>query len=130
MGDYGRDTWFALRKTEKTRVYTPNFMASLLELAPSAYQVRTPMPIYIYATNNVQAMRNKFLSAWMLCLVDRESMLKFQHEYTSSLFNADQLNPLLANPPFEMNRQGHYEISLIQFRERRLSLISSMFALK
>lgn len=73
-----------------------------------------------------RAQRSLFLLHWMTSLVERESMLKFQHVLTNAVLNHDPSNPLLKNLPFLFSvRKGVYSITLWEFSARRLSLISS-----
>jgi len=70
-----------------------------------------------------------FVSAWLVSLVERESMLKYQHTLTTSILNIDMENPLLQNLPFSRNPQSNrFDIDLAEFRDRRLGLISSVFS--
>lgn len=67
-----------------------------------------------------------FISSWFKTLVERESMLKFQNEYTTTLLNCDPDNPIFANLPFAPDESsGKLSISQTDFRLRRLSLMSS-----
>ncbi|KAF2808753.1 uncharacterized protein BDZ99DRAFT_390038, partial [Mytilinidion resinicola] len=106
-------SWHQLRDTEQSRKFAPYFMSSVITSDPNAYQECRP----------------EFISAWVLSLVDRESMLKFQHVLTSVLVNADPRNPLLKNLPFlRESSTGEITITAATFRERRISLISSLLA--
>ena len=63
-------------------------------------------------------------------LVERESMLKFQNEFTATILDCDPENPLLANPPFERDPvSGKYKISQLEFKTRRLQLISGKYSI-
>ncbi|KAI9791877.1 MAG: hypothetical protein M1816_003422 [Peltula sp. TS41687] len=111
IGDWGHNSWFNLRKTEQCRKYTGHFMSKIIEANSEAYEIHKPL----------------FLSSWMISLVERDSLLKFQHNLTNAILNVDKPNPLLKNLPFWFRaRDGRYSITLIEFSERRLSLISSL----
>ncbi|KAI9884770.1 MAG: hypothetical protein M1823_003445 [Watsoniomyces obsoletus] len=111
VGAYSRHSWSTLWTTEQTRKYTAYFMARVIEADSESYH----------------SQRSLFLSQWMACLVERESMLKFQHLFTNTLLNTDRDNPLLKNLPFWFRiRDATYSITLTEFSERRLSLISSV----
>ena len=73
-----------------------------------------------------ESNKTAFISFWLKTLVERESLLKFQNEYTATLLNYDPTNPILANLPFVRDEvSGEFKITLTDFRARRLSLISS-----
>lgn len=55
-------------------------------------------------------------------------MLKFQHHLTEVLLNELSMDPLLKNLPFSRDRLGGYSITLEDFSQRRLSLISSLLS--
>lgn len=108
--EYSRESWSSLRDTAQTRKFTAYFLPQIIHSG-----------VDIYRSN-----RSTFLSFWMRSLVERESMLKFQNEFTATLLNVDSANPLLDNPPFERDREtGLFVISQTEFRRRRLPLISS-----
>ncbi|KAA8895421.1 Mus7/MMS22 family-domain-containing protein [Sphaerosporella brunnea] len=110
--EYSRESWSSLRDTAQTRKFTPYFL-----------------PKIILAGNDVyNSNRSAFLGFWLRSLVERESMLKFQNEFTATLLDCDPGNPILSNLPFERDpRTGIFKISQMDFRIRRLSLISSVF---
>lgn len=113
VGSYSPESWTSLRSTEQTRKYTAYFMSKVIEEDPSSY-----------GTN-----KSVFLHLWMSCLVERESLLKFQHRLTNALLNVDPSNELFANLPFYIDpHEGRYSISASDFRIRRLSLISSVLS--
>ena len=55
-------------------------------------------------------------------------MLKFQHRLTEALLNELSMDPLLENLPFSRDRLDGYAITLEDFSQRRLSLISSLLS--
>lgn len=55
-------------------------------------------------------------------------MLKFQHRLTEALLNELSMDPLLENLPFSRDRIDGYSITLEDFTQRRLSLISSLLS--
>ncbi|KAK4692403.1 hypothetical protein P7C71_g4795, partial [Lecanoromycetidae sp. Uapishka_2] len=116
-GDYvdrfGNDTWSSLRDTEQTRKYTAYFAASLLESNGDVYR---DQPTFV-------------LTTWIKSLVERESLLKFQHRLTEALLNAGTHDSLLKNLPFSSEQSnGSFQITAAEFSERRLSVISSVLS--
>lgn len=111
--DYSPNSWMSLRQTKQTRKFTPLYMSRVIEEDGDYYQ----------------GNKLRFQSYWIASLVERETMLKFQHLLTNTLLNADGDDPLLKNLPFCLNvRGGRFSITLRDFAERRLSLISSILA--
>ncbi|KAG9668956.1 hypothetical protein KCU99_g7012, partial [Aureobasidium melanogenum] len=110
---YSTSSWFQLRETEQRHKYTCYFLASVIKSDRSSL------------TNH----RTLFMKAWFVALFERESKLKFQHRLTSSLLEKATSEPLLHNLPFAANHEtGEYRITLAEFRERRISLISSVLS--
>lgn len=108
--EYSRESWSSLRDTAQTRKFTAYFLPKI---------IRSESDIY-------HSNKSSILSSWMRSLVERESMLKFQNEFTATLLDCDSENPLLSNPPFEKDSTtGLFKISPTEFRSRRLALISS-----
>ena len=108
IGDYGKDAWRSLRDTEQTSKYTSYFFASLIG-----------NDVNVYKEN-----KSSFLRFWIESLVERESLLKFQHRLTCILLNSDPENALLSNPPFWKSKSpNQFDITTKLFSERRLSLI-------
>lgn len=113
LGPFGQDSWSSLRTTQQTRRYTTYFLAGLADCGKEAYSDH----------------RDHFLRSWIESLVERESLLKFQHRLTSIILNLDKANPLLRNLPFWTDKNsGQYCISASDFSLRRLSLISSVLS--
>ncbi|KAG8531148.1 uncharacterized protein KY384_004506 [Bacidia gigantensis] len=113
VGSYGNDAWSTLRDTQQTRKYTSYYLALLIEEDSSIFEDQ----------------KAALLQFFMQALVERESLLKFQHRFTCALLNANSNDVLLSNPPFWRNRDSNrFEISLPEFSERRLSLISSILS--
>ena len=113
LGPFGQDSWKSLRATQQTRRFTAYFLARLLETDREAYV----------------GHREYFLQAWIESLVERESLLKFQHRLTCAMLNGDRANPLFANLPFWIDKAtGQYDITASDFSLRRLSLISSVLS--
>lgn len=110
---YDRESWTSLRTTEQTRKFTAYFLASSIGKDSQCYQEN----------------QSFIMSAWISSLVERESMLKYQHQLTNALLNVDPQNPILTNLAFSMdNNICRYNISMEDFRQRRLSLISSLLS--
>ena len=113
LGTYGPDTWTSLSDTEQTRKFSVYFLAKTIQEASGVYE----------------ECKDHIFKNWVRSLVERESLLKFQHQLTTAVLNLDRDNPLLVNLPFSVNgTTNEYGISLAEFRDRRLSLISSMLA--
>ncbi|KAJ9313549.1 hypothetical protein DTO271D3_6226 [Paecilomyces variotii] len=113
MSPYGGDSWTALRSTVQTRKFTPYFLAKCIERDSEFYT----------------ECKHQILGMWISSLVERSSMLKFQHYLTEVLLNQASDNPLLGNLPFSRGLSSdRYRITLEEFGERRLSLISSLLS--
>lgn len=113
LNPYEGDSWTALRSTVQTRKFTPQFLARCIEKEN-----------IFFSECNAQVLK-----IWMSTLVERTAMLKFQHRLTEALLNQDPENPLLKNLPFSKNRNDdRYSITLEDFSQRRLSLISSLLS--
>ncbi|KAK8247521.1 Mus7/MMS22 family-domain-containing protein [Phyllosticta capitalensis] len=109
---YGANSWRQLQDTEQTRKYGPYFMALVMEQNSTSYEQH----------------KQDFLTSWMLSLVERESMLKFQHRFTSALVNTDPDHILLRNLPFLKGSDRRVDIRLFELRERRLNLVSTILS--
>lgn len=113
IGSYGNETWSSLRGTDQTRKYTAWYLTMLLETDSAIFNQN----------------RGFFLRFWIGSLMERESLLKFQHELTSALLNADSGDPLLENLPFWRSRSTlTYNLTAREFSERRVSLISCVLS--
>ncbi|KAF4214005.1 hypothetical protein CNMCM5878_009755 [Aspergillus fumigatiaffinis] len=113
LGHYDGESWSSLRSTVQTRKFTPLFLASCIERDPRC----------------LSECRLLILSMWLSSLVERVSMLKFQHRLTEALLNLDTTDPLLHNLPFSKDRQSdRYSLSLEDLSQRRLSLLSSLLS--
>ena len=113
VGHYGKDSWTSLRDTSQTRKYLPYFLASVVVASPGVYQ----------------AHRSTVLSAWVASLLERESLLKYQHQFTNALLNNIGDETLLTNLPFIKNTNTHqFEITASELSERRLALLSSVLS--
>ena len=113
VGHYDADSWLMLRTTTQTRKFAPRFLASCIDMDAGF----------------LSECKSQVLDMWMSALVERTSMLKFQHLLTTALLNEDPENPLLKNLPFVRDREtGRVAITLDDFSQRRLSLISSILS--
>jgi hypothetical protein len=105
--------WSKLRDTAHHRKFTPYLLAKILETDPAAFD----------------AFNAIFMSAWLKCLVERESTLKYQHLLTAALLNVPSEEPILQNLPFsKTSPDAEYLITLPELRQRRLGVISSVFS--
>ena len=113
ISQYGKDSWDRLRKTEQSRKFNAYYMALLIESDHEIYQEH----------------REFFWAAWLETLVERESLVKFQNRLTKALINTKARGPLLENLPFWIDRRvGRVEITISEFLERRLSLLSTVLS--
>ena len=110
---FGADSWMSLRDTEQTRKYSVYYMAILIERD----------------SRIVQDHPTFFLTSWTASLVERESMLKFQHRFTEALLNSGFDEPIISNLPFWADAgTGLFRISASVFLERRLPIISTVLS--
>ncbi|PGH23512.1 hypothetical protein AJ80_02466 [Polytolypa hystricis UAMH7299] len=112
LNQYDGDSWTSLRLTRQTRGFTPHFLGQIVEKGALADT----------------ECKAQILNHWMTSIVERGSRLKFQHELTSSLLNEDKGNVLFENLAFSTDASGRYHITLDEFGQRRLSLISSVLS--
>ncbi|KAJ5856089.1 uncharacterized protein N7529_010033 [Penicillium soppii] len=113
LSEYGDDSWTRLRRTVQTRKFAPLFVALCLEKDACI----------------LSDCRVEVISLWMSSLVERSSMLKFQHRLSDALMNASSQDPLLHNLPFFKDKKtGRYTITLEEINSRRISLLSSLFS--
>lgn len=113
LDSYHANSWRQLQDTEQTRRYTALFMAMVLDQDARSYDEN----------------KDDIFWSWFMSLVERESTLKFQHRLTTSLINRDPDHPLFRNLPFLVDpRSCRVDIKLPEFRQRRLSLISSLLS--
>ncbi|CAI7644722.1 unnamed protein product [Penicillium glandicola] len=111
LSEFGDDSWTRLRQTVQTRKFAPLFLAACIDKDAQI----------------VSDCRIQVMSMWMSSLVERSSMLKFQHRLTEALLNGNPTDPLLANLPFSKDKKiGRYTITLEEIGSRRLSLLSSL----
>jgi hypothetical protein len=111
LNPYSGNSWAALRMTSQTKKFGPQFLARCIEKDSQFFS----------------ECRLQILTMWVSCLVERMSALKFQHRLTEVLLDEDQ-TPLMKNLPFHRGTDGRYHISLSEFAERRVSLISSLLS--
>ena len=110
---FGTDSWVSLRDTEQTRKYSVYYLAVLIERDSGI----------------VQDHPTFFLTSWIASLVERDSILKFQHRFTEALLNSSLDKPIISNLPFWADASnGLFRISASEFSERRLSIISSVLS--
>ena len=113
VGSFGQVTWTSLRDTKHTRTYTAYLMARVVESDKTS----------------VSQHKDFFLKTWITSLVERESLIKYQHQLTASLLNAKPEETLLLNMPFYKDQVSRkFIISASDFRSRRIMLISSLLS--
>ncbi|KAF3928630.1 hypothetical protein AA313_de0205863 [Arthrobotrys entomopaga] len=106
-----KKSWFSMIDTENKKTYSVYYVARIMKIDPSVYEVH----------------KAHILQVWVSSLVERDSLLKFQHELTSVIFNHDLSNKLFAHMPFDVpDEVEEYVIPLKDFKQRRLSLISML----
>jgi hypothetical protein len=110
LSEFGNDSWTRLRQTVQTRKFGPRFLAACIEKDSQI----------------VSECRIQVMSMWMTSLVERSSLLKFQHRLTEALLNESPKDPLLGNLPFSKDKKDRYTITLEEIDSRRLSLLSSV----
>ncbi|KAK6360167.1 hypothetical protein TWF730_006318 [Orbilia blumenaviensis] len=104
-------SWFSMIDTDTKKAYSVAYVTNIIKIDPGVYDTH----------------RTQILELWAQSLVERDSLLKFQHELTAVLFNLDLTNSLFSNMPFVVNQDiEQYEISAKDFKERRLSLIGTL----
>lgn len=110
---FSANSWFQLRDTEQKRKYTAYFLSTVIEIDESV----------------LGEHRTLFLESWLISLLERESLLKYQHRLTNNLLNSIVEDPLLDNLPFAAHsRTARFQLSLIDLRERRLSLLDCILS--
>ncbi|KAH8708644.1 Mus7/MMS22 family-domain-containing protein [Phaeosphaeriaceae sp. PMI808] len=113
LDDFSHVSWQQLRYTEQTRKFSPYFLASLIDNSPTAYGQH----------------RSSFITALLLSLVDRESLLRFQHRLLHAVVRTDNDHPLMKNLPFfRIKKNGDWDITAETIRSRRLALISTVLS--
>ncbi|KAF3910564.1 hypothetical protein ABW21_db0202184 [Orbilia brochopaga] len=106
-----RKNWFSMIDTDNKKTYSVNYVTEILKIEGSVYDTQ----------------KSQILQVWLSSVVERGSLLKFQHELTSVIFNYDLSNVLFSNMPFEVDPELEgYKISLRDFKERRLSLVATL----
>ena len=106
-------SWKQLRQTEQTRKFIPYFMAAIIDCSAAAYEEH----------------RHEFFNALLMCLVERESMLRFQSKLLLAIARTDDHHQLMQNLPFFRSLEtGAWDITPDTLRTRRLNLISSILS--
>ncbi|TKA30624.1 hypothetical protein B0A50_02344 [Salinomyces thailandicus] len=108
---YSSHSWHQLRDTEQRRKLTPYFLARIV--------------------NNIREdfdeVRIFVIRSWLTSTIEREARLKYQHDLTNALLNRVRDEPLLENLPFSSDsKTGLFDVTLHDFRQRRLSLLSTV----
>jgi hypothetical protein len=113
LDSFSQMSWQQLRQTEQTRKFGPYFLACLIDRDRTAYEQH----------------RQEFNTSLILSLIDRESMLRFQHRLLHAIIRMDGNSPLLKNLPFFYDQNNDaWDITSDTVRMRRLPLISSILS--
>lgn len=113
LDPFGDESWTRLRETVQTRKFSPQFIAMSIGKDPTI----------------LSECRMLVMGMWISSLVERSSLLKFQHRLTEALLNGIPEDPLLQNLPFSKDRKlDRYQLSIEEFTQRRISLISSILS--
>ncbi|KAJ5226027.1 hypothetical protein N7468_007252 [Penicillium chermesinum] len=113
LDPFGDESWTRLRDTVQTRNFAPLFLAMCV-----GKDARV-----------ISDCRILVMGMWMSSLVERTSMLKYQHRLTEALLNSAPFDPLVQNLPFTKTKgEDSYEITLTELSQRRVSLISSILS--
>ncbi|KAF1963125.1 hypothetical protein CC80DRAFT_398411, partial [Byssothecium circinans] len=113
LGPFSQVSWYQLRRTEQAQKFEPYYMAALISCDSAAYS----------------GHEADFNTTLLSSLVERESMLRFQHRLLQAMVRIDPANPLLENLPFfRDDTTGQLDITAETLRTRRLALISSLLA--
>lgn len=111
--EYTQQSWSRLPDTDQTRRFNAYFHAKVIEIDNKSFK----------------EVGTSFISQWLASLVERESMLKYQHRLTAAMLNADSNHSILRNLPFIRNTSTNcFDISLEDFRTRRVGLIASVLS--
>lgn len=113
LESFSQVSWQQLRATDQTRKYGPYFLACLLENDRTVYE----------------EYRHDIDTALLVSLVERESLLRFQHRLLHAIVQNKGDSALMRNLPFfyDQNRRD-WDITSDTVRTRRLALISSLFS--
>jgi hypothetical protein len=113
VDSFSHVSWQQLRHTEQTRKFGPYFFAALVGRDTAVYDEH----------------KQELVTALLLSLVDRESILRFQHRLLHAMVRVGDGDPLLTNLPFFHSRSsGEWDITADTLRSRRLALISSILS--
>ncbi|KAL4879151.1 Mus7/MMS22 family-domain-containing protein [Aspergillus karnatakaensis] len=113
VSPYDGESWATLRWTTQTRKFTPEFLAKCIEKD----------------SQFLSDCKVQILGMWLSSLVERASMLKFQHRLTEALLNQAEEDSVLKNLPFVRDtKTGLHSITLAELNHRRLSTISSLLS--
>jgi len=113
LDDYSSTAWQQLHDSDLKRKFTPYFLACLVERAQ----------------DHRQEIAASVLNGWLLGLVEREALLKYQHHLTESLLNYWTHEGLLKNLPFVRDLStDRFTVTMHDFRLKRLAVISSVLS--
>lgn len=113
LDEHSTESWFQLRQTEKTRKWTPFALSKILSIDAASFK----------------SAQSRFQACWIVSLLERDSLLKFQHLFTSRILDLGGNNGLTRNPPFARDTlASRFEISLTELRNGRVALLGTVMA--
>ncbi|KAJ5755524.1 hypothetical protein N7533_005067 [Penicillium manginii] len=113
LDPHGDMSWERLRETVQTRKFSSQFLAACIEKN----------------SRILSDCRMLVMGMWITSLMERSSLLKFQHRLTEALLNGLPDDPLLQNLPFYKEKKAdRYQLTIEELSQRRISLISSVLS--
>lgn len=113
LDPFGDESWTRLRETVQTRKFSPQFLAVCIQKD----------------SRILSDCRMLVMGMWISSLMERSSLLKFQHCLTEALLNGLPEDPLLRNLPFYKEKKTcRYQLTIEELTQRRISLISSVLS--
>lgn len=113
LDGYSPHAWSQFRDTEQKRKFTPYFLAGITDkIGDDFFELRAT-----------------FMTAWIVSLLEREAMLKYQHLLTTALLNNQGDDDLLRNLPFSRShRTKRFDVTPQDLSQRRLALVSCILS--
>ncbi|KAI9804737.1 MAG: hypothetical protein M1825_001105 [Sarcosagium campestre] len=128
LGGHSAESWFSLQHSAQKRRYTTFFMSQFLEKMPESYEVSSVFPTKDVSADLLKQNRALFMSTWLISMVERASLCKYQHDFVRAILKAGAADPVFYNMPFAFNAaDGMTSLTLSTILERRISVISTVF---